>query len=57
MTLVFLQKNVNFWLKQIIKLRPSTPEDLIAIKGFGEERTKKYGQEIIEILKVVPLRE
>lgn len=43
----------NLWLKQIIKLRPSTPQDLIGIKGFGEKRAKKYGKEILEILKVL----
>jgi len=41
----------NSWLKQIIKLRPSTPDDLIEIRGFGEKRAEKYGREILEILK------
>ena len=41
----------NSWLKQIIKLHPSTPRDLIGIKGFGERRASKYGKEILEILK------
>jgi len=41
----------NSWLKQIIRLRPATPHDLIGIKGFGEKRAKKYGKEILEILK------
>ena len=41
----------NSWLKQIIKLRPSRPSDLIKIKGFGDQRAKKYGKEILQILK------
>ncbi len=41
----------NSWLKQIIRLHPSTPHDLIEVKGFGEKRARKYGKEILEILK------
>jgi len=41
----------NSWLKEIIRLHPSTPRDLVGIKGFGERRANKYGKEIIEILK------
>ena len=47
----------NSWLKQIIKLRPSTPDDLIGIKGFGGTRARKYGNEIIEILKALAPKE
>jgi translin len=40
----------NSWLKEIIKLRPKSIEDLYAIKGFGERRVNKYGKEIIAIV-------
>jgi translin len=40
----------NSMLKEIIKLRPSTPRDLMTIKGFGERRVNKYGKEIIAII-------
>jgi len=40
----------NSWLKEIIKLRPSTLKELYAIKGFGERRINKYGKEIIAII-------
>ena len=39
----------NSWLKQIVKMRPSTPKDLNEIIGFGERRVNKYGKEIIAI--------
>jgi len=40
----------NSWLKQIIKLRPSSIKELYGIKGFGERRVNKYGKEIIAII-------
>ncbi|HUT67796.1 MAG TPA: HRDC domain-containing protein [Dehalococcoidales bacterium] len=40
----------NSWLKQIIKLRPSSIRELNGIKGFGERRVNKYGKEIIAII-------
>lgn len=41
----------NSWLKEIIKLNPSSPRDLMAIKGFGERRANKYGKDIIAVIK------
>ena len=41
----------NSWLKEIIKLRPSTIKELNGIKGFGERWVNKYGKEIIAIIK------
>lgn len=41
----------NSWLKEIIKMNPSTPKDLMAIKGFGERRANKYGKDIIAIIR------
>jgi len=40
----------NSWLKEIIKLRPSSIRELYGIKGFGERRVNKYGKEIIAII-------
>ncbi len=40
----------NSMLKEIIKLHPSTPRELMTIKGFGERRVNKYGKEIIAVL-------
>jgi translin len=40
----------NSWLKEIIKVRPSSPRDLMAIKGFGERRANKYGKDIIRVI-------
>lgn len=42
----------NSWLKQIIKLRPSSIKQLYGIKGFGERRVNKYGKEIIAIINM-----
>jgi superfamily II DNA helicase RecQ len=41
----------NSWLREIIKLHPTNPRDLIGIKGFGERRASKYGREIIDIIQ------
>jgi translin len=41
----------NSWLKEIIRLNPSTQRDLMVIKGFGERRANKYGRDIIQIIK------
>jgi translin len=41
----------NSWLKEIIKLQPSTPKELMVIKGFGERRANKYGKDIISIIR------
>ena len=41
----------NSWLKEIIRLHPSTQRDLVGIKGFGERRANKYGRDILQILK------
>jgi translin len=40
----------NSTLKEIIKLRPYVPRDLMAIRGFGERRVNKYGKEIIAVI-------
>jgi translin len=41
----------NSWLKEIIKMKPTSPRELMAIKGFGERRANKYGKDIIRVLK------
>jgi translin len=41
----------NNWLKEIVKMRPSSPEELQKILGFGERRVNKYGKEIIAVVQ------
>lgn len=41
----------NSMLKQIVKIRPTSPKDLNRIVGFGEKRVNKYGKEILEVVK------
>lgn len=40
----------NTWLKLMVKMPARTVEDLLRVKGFGERRTAKYGDEILSIL-------
>lgn len=40
----------NAWLKEIAKMRPSEPQELQKILGFGERRVNKYGKEIIAMV-------
>lgn len=40
----------NAVLKEIVKNRPITEEDLVKIKGFGQKKFEKYGQAILEIV-------
>jgi superfamily II DNA helicase RecQ len=40
----------NIWLKKMVKLPVRTREDLSRIKGFGQKRTEKYGEDILRIL-------
>jgi translin len=39
------------WLKEIAKMRPSVPEELQKILGFGERRVNKYGKDIIAVVQ------
>jgi superfamily II DNA helicase RecQ len=40
----------NAWLEAMVKLPVQTKDDLLRIKGFGERRTQKYGDEILSVL-------
>jgi translin len=40
----------NSWLKEIIRLAPTSIKELTSIKGFGEKRITKYGKDIITII-------
>lgn len=40
----------NAWLTAMVKLPVQTKDDLLRIKGFGERRTQKYGDEILGVL-------
>jgi superfamily II DNA helicase RecQ len=37
---------------EIAKIKPETMEELEKVKGFGEVRTKKYGEDILAVLNV-----
>lgn len=43
----------NAHLGAIAVLNPSAKEELIALKGFGEKKAAKYGDEIIAILNSI----
>lgn len=40
----------NDSLKAMAKFKPKSFEELVNIKGFGEKRAQKYGDELIELL-------
>ena len=42
--------STNVQLAEIIKQKPETLSSLISIRGFGEEKVKKYGNELLSIL-------
>ena len=37
-------------LKEIVRLRPSRKEELARIKGWGEKRTRLYGEELLRLV-------
>jgi superfamily II DNA helicase RecQ len=43
----------NDSLMQIARFGVKSKEELIGIKGFGEKRAEKYGDEILEILRLL----
>lgn len=40
----------NADLVTVVKMKPETKEELLKLKGFGEHKTAKYGNDIIAIL-------
>ncbi len=40
----------NAELIGVVKMKPETKEDLLKLRGFGEHKTAKYGNDIIAIL-------
>ncbi len=40
----------NAELVSVVKMKPETKEDLLELKGFGELKISKYGNDIIAIL-------
>lgn len=43
----------NTELMSIAKARPKTTEELIQIKGFGEQKTAKFGEDIIVMINAM----
>lgn len=42
----------NAQLENIIEVKPENIDDLKSISGFGDKKCEKYGQEILEIIKM-----
>lgn len=42
----------NYWLKQMAKMPVRSKEDLLGIKGFGEKRVEKYGDDILRVIEM-----
>jgi len=40
----------NRGFDELIQVIPKTKEELLSVKGFGEEKIEKYGEEILRIL-------
>lgn len=40
----------NSHLMAIVEAKPETIEELVKVKGFGEVRTEKYGEDILAVL-------
>ena len=43
----------NTELMTIAKLKPQTLEDLLKIKGFGEQKITKFGDDILALLNSI----
>ena len=43
----------NHQMLQIIRLRPSTPEQLTQIEGFRQDQIERYGADVLRILSLV----
>jgi hypothetical protein len=41
----------NSWLKQMAKMCVKTKGDLLHVKGFGEKRAEKYGDDILKVVE------
>ena len=42
----------NQWIREMVTMPVTTLEDLAKIKGFGERRVKKYGDQILKIMEI-----
>jgi superfamily II DNA helicase RecQ len=40
-------------LKAVAQARPGTPNQLLALNGFGPAKVEKFGDAILELCKVV----
>ncbi|HLS11947.1 MAG TPA: HRDC domain-containing protein [Flavobacteriaceae bacterium] len=43
----------NSELMSIAKARPKSPEELLQIRGFGEQKTTRYGEDIIVMINAM----
>ena len=38
-------------LREMVRLRPSSPSELLAVQGVGETKLKRYGEAFLEVLR------
>ena len=38
-------------LKEMVRLRPSTPQELLALQGVGEKKLERYGEAFLSVLR------
>lgn len=43
----------NSELMSIAKARPKSPEELLQIRGFGEQKTARYGEDIVVMINAM----
>jgi superfamily II DNA helicase RecQ len=41
-------------LRAVAQARPGTPNQLLAVNGFGPAKVEKFGEAILELCKAVP---
>lgn len=44
------EENIINSNSELVQHKPTTPNDLLKIKGIGEGKLKQYGKEILEVI-------
>jgi superfamily II DNA helicase RecQ len=44
-------------LRAIVQARPTTPEDLLAVKGIGPAKAEMFGEDLLQICRLAPMRQ
>ena len=45
----------NEEIETLIKANPKSKNELLKVKGFGEKKVEKYGEEILKIIRRIPV--